>query len=50
MKSFFNKLTSTPAKGKVDDKQLASQLEKATSTLTQLSELRQANFPLLNEV
>lgn len=53
MKSFFNKLTTgapSPPKGKVDDQQFAAQLEKATSTVTQLSQLRQANFPLLNEV
>lgn len=53
MKSFFNKLTTggpSPPKGKLDDKHFAAQLEKATSTVTQLSQLRQANFPLLNEV
>ena len=53
MKSFFSKLTTgapSPSKGMLDDKQFAAQLEKATSTVTQLSQLRQANFPLLNEV
>ena len=53
MKSFFNKFTAgapSPPKGKLDDKQFAAQLDKATSTVMQLSQLHQANFPLLNEV